>query len=217
MPAYTKNYSKKLRAALSPDVARLFKKLSSPEKIQDYLDTLPINFDTSGDLLSSKRVLEQGRAQCIEGAMFAAASLAYHGEVPLLLDFQTASYDEDHVVALFKRDGHWGAISKTNHGILRWRDPIYKTVRELSMSYFHEYYMHDGRKTMKAFSKPFDMRRYDPKFWVMSGESLEQIAEDLDNAPHFPAVPHKTKTRKASPIERKLLDTVEWPRPEEYS
>jgi hypothetical protein len=205
-----------MRAALSPDVATVFAKLSTPEKIQDYLDILPINFDPSGNLLSAKRIVAEKRSQCIEGALFAAASLAYHGSVPLLLDFQTAPYDEDHVVALFKRDGHFGAISKTNHGILRWRDPIYRSVRELAMSYFHEYYMHDGRKTMRAYSKPFDLRRYDPSFWVMSGESLEQIAVDLDESLHFPALPAQSKRiriRPASHIERRLLEMVEWPRP----
>jgi hypothetical protein len=208
-------YSKKLRASLSPEVARVFSKLTSPAKVQDYLDSLAINFDLSGDLLSSKRIVERERAQCIEGAMFAAAALAYHGDVPLLLDFQTSSYDEDHVVALFKREGKWGAISKTNHAILRWRDPVYESIRELAMSYFHEYYMHDGRKTMRAFSKPFDMRRYKPEFWVMSGESLEQIAEDLDSSKHFPAVTvQKMRTlRRASDLEIKLLDVVEWKRP----
>ena len=196
-------------------MAAVLKKLSSPEKIQDYLDALPINFDMSGDLLSTKRVIKEQRAQCIEGALFAAASLAYHGKTPLLLDFQTSSYDEDHVIALFKREGLWGAISKTNHAILRWRDPVYASVRELSMSYFHEYYMHDGRKTMRAYSRPFDLRRYEPTFWVMSGESLEQIAGDLDATRHFPIVPvQKMRTlRRASAIEKKLLDVVEWQRP----
>jgi len=211
MPRYTK----KLRAALSPDLARVFSKLTTPQKIQDYLDALPVNFDMSGDLLSSKRVVGEGRAQCIEGAMFAAASLSYHGAAPLLMDFQTSSFDEDHVVALFRRDNLWGAISKTNHAILRWRDPVYRTPRELAMSYFHEYYMHDGRKTMRTYSKPFDMRRYDPAFWVMSEKSLEQVAEDLDESPHFPIVPAKNMRmlRRASAIEIQLLDVVEWKRP----
>ena len=212
MPVYTK----KLRAALSPDVAAVLKKLSTPQKVQDYLDSLRINFDTTGDLLSTKRIIEQGKAQCIEGAMLAAASLAYHSEAPLLLDFQTIDEDEDHVVALFKHGGYWGAISKTNHAILRWRDPIYASVRELAMSYFHEYYMHDGRKSMRAYSVPFDLRRYDPAFWVMSGESLEQIAEDLDNTRHFPAFARKNARalRRASKLEIKLLDSVEWQRPQ---
>lgn len=209
-------YTKKLRAALSPAVARVLQKLSTPQKIQNYLDSLQINFDTTGDVCSTKRVIEQGKAQCIEGAMLAAASLAYHGEEPLLLDFQTIDEDEDHVVALFKRSGRWGAMSKTNHAILRFRDPIYASVRELAMSYFHEYYMYDGRKSMRAYSKPFSLKRYDPAFWVMSGKSLEDIAEDLDNAPHIPAVPKNMlrALRRASSIELRLLDVVEWKRPE---
>ena len=218
-------YTKKLRAALSPRVSNVFSKLNTPNKIQDYLDALPINFDMSGDLLSSKRVIEQGKAQCIEGALFAAASLAYHGHKPILMDFQTSSFDEDHVIALFsvpdgsasggKEKRLWGAISKTNHAILRFRDPVYKTLRELAMSYFHEYYMHDGRKTMRAYSGAFDLRRYKPEFWVMSEESLEQIASDLDDVRHFPIVPkEKMKSlRRASPVERKMLDHVEWKDP----
>ena len=210
------SYTKKLRAALSPDVEKIFKKLSTPGKVQDYLDTLPINFDMSGDLLSAKRVLEQQRAQCIEGALFAAASLAYHGEAPLLLDIQTVARDQDHVLALFRVDGRWGAISKTNHAVLRWRDPVYASVRELSMSYFHEYFMHDGRKTMRMYSKPFDLRRYAPDYWVMSGESLEQIAEDLDASRHFliASKKHLKGLRRASLFERTVTEAVEWPHPE---
>ncbi len=206
---------KRFRAALSPDLKMVFSKLNSPNKIQDYLDLLPINFDLSGDLLSSKRVVELQKAQCIEGAMFAAAALAYHGHKPLLMDFQTSSFDEDHVIALFKQDNCWGAISKTNHAILRWRDPIYKTLRELAMSYAHEYYMHDGRKTLKAYSGAFDMSRYKPEYWVLSEDSLDQVAEDLDEVQHFPVVPpQKIKSlRRASLIERKVLDVVEWKKP----
>lgn len=208
-------YTKKVRSALSPDVAAVFFKLNSPHKIQDYLDTLKINFDLSGNLLSSKKILREGRAQCIEGAIFAAASLAYHGRVPLLLDFQTIDEDEDHVVALFKENNLWGAMSKTNHAILRWRDPIYKNVRELAMSYFHEYYMRDGRKSLRAYSRPFDMRRYEPAFWIMGEESLEDIAEDLDESPHFPIVAKKNirNLRHASNIEIAALDISEWPWP----
>ena len=211
MPIYTK----RLRAALSPDVAAVFSKLNTPSKIQDYLDALKINFDLTGDLLSSSRIIKLKKAQCIEGAMFAAASLAYHGQVPLLLDFQTIEEDEDHVVALFKENNFWGAISKTNHAILRWRDPVYASVRELAMSYFHEYYMHDGRKSLRTYSKPFDMRRYDPKFWIMSAVSLEDIAEDLDQAPHTLIIPKKNirKLRLASRLELEALDVAEWKKP----
>jgi hypothetical protein len=207
-------YSKKLRALLSPDESAVFKKLSNPNTIQDYLDSFPINFSTVGDVLSPRRVLEENTAQCLEGALFAAASLAYHGQTPLLLDFQTIAQDEDHVVALFKRNGFWGAISKTNHAILRFRDPVYASIRELSMSYFHEYYMRDGRKSMRAFStRPFDLRRYEPSAWVTAKRSLDQLAQDLDDAPHTPAFAKSEfkVLRRASKLEQKLLDSIEWP------
>ena len=143
--------------------------------------------------------------------MFAAAALAYHGRPPLLMDFQTLPDDEDHVVTVFKQNGLWGAISKTNHPILRWRDPIYKSPRELAMSYFHEYFMHDGRKSMKAFSKPFDLSRYAPD-WVVAEKDLVDLVCDLDDSPHFPVAPKATmrKLRRLQPLEVKVLELTEW-------
>ena len=210
-------YVKRLRAILSPAETRTLARLSTPQKVQDYLDSLPINFfdDVVGDFFSVRRVLKEKKAHCIEGAVFAAASLAYHGELPLLMDFQTLDCDEDHVVALFKSHGLWGAVSKTNHAILRWRDPVYKTIRELAMSYFHEYYMHDGRKTLCAYSRPFDLRRYPPERWITAESGLDGIAEDLDASPHYPIISKSTlsKLRRASKLERVLLDSVEWKHP----
>ncbi len=125
-----RTYQHKLHALLSPAEHRVMRKLSTPQKIQDYLDSLPINFEEKGEtILSPRRVLRERKAHCIEGAFFAAASLAYHGYPPLLMDFRTLPNDEDHVVAVFKEKGHWGAISKTNHAILRWRDPVYRSAR----------------------------------------------------------------------------------------
>lgn len=165
--------------------------------------------------MSPRRVLREKKAHCIEGAMFAAAALAYHGHPPLLLDFQTPPKDYDHVVALFKKDGLWGSISKTNHLILRWRDPVYRTVRELAMSFFHEYYMSDGSKTLRAYSRPFDLRRYTPERWVIAEEDLDWLAVDLDDSPHFPIAPKKAlrDLRRASKLERTAVDLIEWPEP----
>ena len=190
----------------------MFQKLKSPLDIQNYLDRLPINFELGGETIYSPcRVLWEKKAHCVEGALFAAASLAYHGRPPLLLDFQTAAHDEDHVVALFKDDGRWGAISKTNHTILRWRDPVYMSIRELAMSYFHEYFMADGEKTMKAYSRPFDLSRYAPE-WVVAKEDLVDLVVALDDSPHFPvAGPRAMKRlRRAQPIEAKVLTITEW-------
>jgi hypothetical protein len=136
-------YRNEIRALLSPDERAVFKKLSSPILIQDYLEALPQNFSKSAGetCRSPRRLLRDKKAYCFEGALFAAAALAYHGRKPLLLDLQTTNDDQDHVVALFRQDGLWGALSKTNNPVLRWRDPVYKSVRELAMSYFHEYFL----------------------------------------------------------------------------
>jgi hypothetical protein len=207
-------YTKRLKGLLSPHEHKLFSRLNAPHKIQDYLDTLSINFEPNGDTIYSPRqVAEKKTAHCLEGALFAAAVLAFHGQRPLLLDLQTLPYDEDHVVTLFQQDGKWGAISKTNHAILRWRDGVYSSPRELAMSYFHEYFMNDGVKTLTAFSKPFSLTRYAPHEWVTVEGGLERIAEELDDSPHYsiisPAL-RKKLLRKTSAVERKILDFVEW-------
>ncbi len=208
----TKQYQKELRALLSPAESAVFEKLRTPRAVQDYLDHLPINFELAGETIySPRRVLSNKKAHCVEGALFAAASLAYQGRTPWLMDIQTAPYDDDHVLALFKEDGHWGAISKTNHTILRWRDPVYKTVRELAMSYFHEYIVVDGEKTMRAYSKPFDLSRYAPE-WIVAEEDLVQLICDLDDSPHFPIAGRRAmkNLRNAQPIEAKVLNITEW-------
>ncbi len=208
----TKQYAAELRALLSPAERAVFQKLSSPIKVQEHLDHFPINFELAGETIySPRRVLRENKAHCVEGALFAAAALAYHGRPPLLMDIQTDACDDDHVLALFKEDGRWGAISKTNHTILRWRDPVYKTVRELAMSYFHEYIVADGQKTMLAYSRPFDLSKFDPH-WVVTEEDLVQLICDLDDSPHFPIASKKAmrNLRNAQPIETKVLDITEW-------
>src|SRR3989338_7482265 len=148
-------YQQELREILSPIERRIFVRLNSARKIQDYLDTLSINFEIKKETyMSPRRVIREKTAHCFEGALFACAALAYHGKKPLLLALVTIDRDEDHVVALFKENGLWGAISKTNHPILRYRDPVYKSIRELAMSYFHEYIMDDGTKSLRIYSKP---------------------------------------------------------------
>ena len=132
-------------------------RLSTPQKIQNYLNALPQNFEPDGQTcLSVREVLHQKRAHCIEGAMLAALALWIQGEPPLLLDLK-ATRDYDHVVALFRRGGHWGAISKTNPPLLRYRDPVYRTLRELAMSYFHEYANRRHQKTLRSWAGPFDL------------------------------------------------------------
>ena len=147
----------------------------------------------------------------------AATALAYHGRPPLLLDLQTTNDDQDHVAVLFKENGLWGALSKTNNPVLRYRDPVYKSVRELAMSYFHEYFLYkSGVKTMRAYSKPFDLSKYPPEKWVTSEGNLAWLAEALDASPHLPVVSRSIikKLRRATTLERQILDLEEWEKPE---
>jgi hypothetical protein len=193
------------------------KKLSSPKKIQDFLDTLPINHEKSGETyMSVRRVLREKKAHCFEGALLAALALYVHGELPLLLDLSTTSKDIDHVVAIYKKNGYWGAISKTNHYCLRFRDPIYKTIRELAVSYFHEYFLNKtGEKTLRSYSKIFDLRKYVNKKgmdWVSSEEDVTALVDALEDSPHLPIFPKENLKflRKADKTERKAGLIVEW-------
>ena len=206
-------YRNRIKQLLKAGERRLFDRLNTPQKIQDYLDTLPINFEMRGETyMSPRRVLKAKTAHCLEGALLAAAALAYHGERPFLLDFRTVFEDEDHVVTLFKQGGHWGALSKTNHAILRYRDPLYRDIRELVMSYFHEYLLWSGKKSLESYSTPFDLSKYSPEKWVTAGKELFWLVEALDNARHFPILPKRIRRalRKASETELRAMKIVEW-------
>ena len=205
-----------LRALLTPSERRAFARLDTPQKIQDFLDRLPANYELDGDtVLSPRRLLQDRVAHCAEGALFAVAALIFHGQRAWLMDIQSLPSDHDHVVALFQERGLWGAISKTNHAILRWRDPIYKSARELAMSYAHEYCLPGGKKSMLTFSRPFSLARYSPKHWVIADENLDWLMEDLDASPHVPVAPAKAmrKRRRTSKIELLAQEVVEWPDP----
>jgi hypothetical protein len=136
--------------------------------------------------MSPRDVIKNKKAHCAEGAIFAASVLEYHGHKPLILDLRSTEkpYDYDHVVAVYKKDNFWGAISKTNHGVLRYREPVYKTIRELVMSYFHEYFLDTGVKTLREYSVPFDLSKYKKLDWRTSLEDISEILEHLDNIKH---------------------------------
>ncbi len=187
---------------------KTLKSLSIPVKIQDFLDSLPMNFSDADPCLSPRQVLQQRTAHCMEGAMLAAAALQFHGHRPLLLDLTTTPNDEDHVVALFTqktgKQTFWGAISKTNHAVLRYREPVYKSVRELAMSYFHEYFLNStGQKTMRTFSKPFDLAKFDKLNWQTSQEGIMEIIQAMADSPHEEILnaQQKKNLRKADSIE----------------
>ena len=200
---------------LSSEELTLLKKLNTPEKIQDFLDAFPSNLSRYSDSCSSPRMaLRKGRAHCIEGAFIAATALWLAGFRPLLMDLKAEKADADHVVTLFKKNGHWGAISKSNHPVLRYRDPIYRTLRELAMSYFHEYVLAStGDKTLRSYSRPFSLKRFGTD-WITSEEHLWDIALALDESPHFALLPPDGERllRRATPIECQAGRLKEWER-----
>lgn len=195
------------KSGLTKKEWRRLKKLSNPKKIQDFLNSLPFNFEERGETHRSVRqVFKKGKAHCFEGALVAAAALWINGQRPLLLDLVTIRPDLDHVVALFKKDGYWGATSKTNHAVLRYREPVYRNIRELVISYFHEYFLDDGlpaqagRKTLRSFSKPFDLSRFGTD-WLTTEENLAGLAHLLDSSLH---------TRLLTKKQARNLRKVDW-------
>lgn len=188
--------------------------LNTPTKIQDYLDALPFNFEKEGDTqMSPRRVLRENRALCMEGALLAAAALWIAGEPPLVMDLSArlGKGDTDHVVALYRRHGAYGAVSKTNHSVLRFRDPVYRTPRELALSYFHEWFLPSGEKTLECYSRPLDLRRFGTE-WITSENDLWHIADALGELPHYDLVPKGNwrYVRKADPVERAAGLAPEW-------
>lgn len=193
-------------------IFKVFNGLKTPSKIQDFLDDIPINFERNADTCRSPlMVLKHKEAHCMEGALLACAILWYQGKKPMLLDLKTAKSDESHVVALFKEPSGWGAVSKTNHSVLRYRDPIYKNVRELAMSYFHEYFLDTGVKTLRSFSRPFSILKYGNS-WLTSENNLWNIVDDIDSASHFDILTSRmlNRLRRAGPIEIKSGKITEW-------
>ncbi len=173
-----------MTGAFNREERAVLRKLSRPEKIQEFLDQLPYNKEKDGDTCRSpRRVLRDRTAQCMEGALFAAAALHFHGHPPLLLDLE-AEHDDDHCVAIYRERGHWGAVGKSNYAGLRIREPVYRTMRELALSYFEHYYNPKGRKTLRNYSSPVDLRRFDRIHWMTAEEDLWVIPEYLCDVPH---------------------------------
>ena len=194
----------------------LFKKLNTPSKVQDFLNTLPFNFENEKGgkretLKSPLYTLRTKSAHCFEGALLGAYILSLHGFTPYLLHLQAIDEDYDHVIVPFKMGGCWGALSKTNHSVLRYREPIYKNVRELAMSYFHEYFLNDGRKTLRQYSAIFNLNNF-PKGWEFCDDDLWDIDKKLDKIKHYDFLPKSQikKLRKADKIEIQAGKIVEW-------
>ena len=167
----------------------VFRKLVSPEKIQRFLDE-EIVYDPSVSCRSPRLLLRERRGHCVEGALLAATALRLLGHPPLVLDLQ-AQRDDDHVITLFRRDGLWGAIAKSNYSGLRYREPVYKTLRELAMSYFEHYFNSRGERTLRGYSRPINLSQFDRTGWMTSEEEPWHIPNYLATVSHTPLIPRK--------------------------
>ena len=163
---------------------RILSRLNAPKKIQDFLDRIEYNLEENGEtLFSPRKVLRENKANCIEGAIFAATALRFHGHPPLVVDL-TSVRDDDHLLAVFKRKGYWGAIAQSKYTGLRFREPIHRTIRELALSYFESYFNFEGEKTLRGYSRPINLTRFDKINWMTTEKDLFCIEDYLNEISH---------------------------------
>jgi hypothetical protein len=186
-----------LKADFSPKELRILRSLRTPARIQRFLDDMPYHHAKTA--WSPRLVLQHRTAHCLEGALFAAAALRVNGFPPLVWDLESVR-DDDHVLAVFQVGRHWGAIGKSNFAGLRYREPVYRSLRELAMSYFDSYFNLLGERTLRAFAtRPVNLKKFDSRDWMTTEEDLWYIAEHLCEIPH---------TKVLSPAMEKRLSRI---------
>jgi hypothetical protein len=186
------------------DEFKILRSLTTPAKIQRFLDDeIRYNMEPEGHTCHSPRtVLRKGVAHCMEGAMLAAVALRRLGHPPLLVDLE-AVRDTDHVLAVYRDSGHWGAVAKSDYSGLRSREPVYRTIRELVMSYFEHYFNPAGEKTLRAYSRPVNLSQFDSHSWMTSEEDVWIVPNYLCDLKHTPLV-SKAILRKVAPMDKRL-------------
>ncbi len=167
----------------------VLRRLSTPKRVQAYLDGLTYNLERSGATVRSpRRVMRDRTAHCAEGAIFAAAALRFHGRPPLVVDLESVR-DDDHVLAVYRDGGLWGAVAISKFAGLRFRTPVYRTIRELALSYFEDYYNWDGERSLRRYSRPISLARFDRIDWMTTEVDLWPILEHLTTVAHSPLIP----------------------------
>ena len=169
--------------SFKPSELRTLRSLSTPAKIQRFLDSLP--YHLAGTAWSPRRVLRERTVHCLEGSIFAAAALRANGFPPLVVDLE-AKNDTDHVIAVYKVRGHWGAVAASNYASCRYREPVYRTLRELGMSYFDLYFNLRRERTLRTFSRPVNLARFDHLEWMTTEKNVWFIPEYLCEISHTP-------------------------------
>jgi hypothetical protein len=185
---------------------KVFSRLTDPVRIQRFLDDdLAYNLEPSGDTCYSPRLaLQKGVAHCMEGALVAAVALRLLGYPPLILDLE-AVRDSDHVLAVYRAKGLWGAVAKSDYSGLRSREPVYRTLRELAMSYFEHYFNPAGEKTLRAYSRPVNLARFDSMGWMTAERDVWEIPNHLCNIPHTRLLPRRIE-RNVARMDRRLFE-----------
>ena len=169
---------KDFEQALTEPEQREWARLTSPRKIQDFLDGIP--YSNESGYRCPLHVLRERVAHCFDGALFGAAAMRRLGHPPLIVNMLANDQDDDHMLALYRRDGHWGAVAKSNFAGLRFREPVYRTLRELVMSYFEQFYNVERKKTLRSYTVPLNLKAFDKLNWMISDGPLERIGERLD-------------------------------------
>ena len=188
MPIRRNGHSHPGAHGFSPADLRTLRALSTPVRIQKFLDALPYQYANTA--WSPRRVLREHKGHCMEGALLAAAALRVNGRPPLVMDLE-AVHDDDHVIAVYRERGLWGGIAKSNFAGLRFRAPIYRTLRELALSYFEQYYNLRGERTLRSYSRPVNLARLDALNWMTADEDVWCVPEALIAARHYPLFPDK--------------------------
>jgi hypothetical protein len=174
-------------SGLSKAELRVLAPLDTPAKVQDFINTLRRNFEQDGETCMSPRsVLRTRQAHCVEGALLAALALRLHGRRALVVEMVATEDDDSHMLAVFKERGYWGTITQTNHAVLRYREPVYRNLRELVMSFFHEYFLNEnGKKTLRNYTRPIDLAMFDKRGWVTAEEDIWYVPEYIEEVHHY--------------------------------
>ena len=191
-----------LFSSFTPNDLRVFARLDSPAKIQVFLDNMP--YSAEERYRCPRSVLQDRVAHCYDGALFAAAALRRLGHAPLIIDM-LAHNDDDHLLALFKRGGHWGAVAKSNFVGLRYREPIYRTVRELAMSYFEDFYNVAREKTLRSYTVPLNLKAFDKQDWMTRDETMDVIADKLESMRQVVVITREMAAR-LQPVDKRSFE-----------
>jgi hypothetical protein len=182
--------------------ASFLRGLTPPWRIQRFLDGL--EYDVRGEgCRSPRRVLRERKVQCMDGALLGAAALRVQGHRPLIVDLE-AVFDDDHVLAVFRQDGRWGAVARSNYSGLRYREPLFRTIRDLALSYFENYFNLRRQKTLRRFSRPVDLTRFDKRHWMTAEDDLWDIPEFLVDVRHYPLIT-KSQVARLGTVDRRMF------------